>query len=249
MQHPLKPECAEVPGERAPIFSILMANFNNAKYLCESIESVLDQTAKDWELLICDDASTDNSISLVSPYLSDSRIRLFENPINIGYTATLNRLVQESRGEFIGTLDSDDALSCDAIERSILAHDTNPNAPFIYSQFLFCDEHLQTTHVGFCRPLQIGSTFLKEDCVSHFRTWKRWAGDRVGQFSPDIIYAEDKDFICRMEELGPLVYINEPLYRHRVLRESQSHGSKALISRASHHLAVIRCQGGEEATR
>jgi len=76
-----------------PKFSVLMANYNNSKYIAETIQSVLDQKFKDWELVIVDDCSTDNSIKVIKPYLKDVRIRLLKNKVNIGYIGTLKRLI------------------------------------------------------------------------------------------------------------------------------------------------------------
>lgn len=230
----------QLPEDGVPAFSVIMANYNNAAYLSAAIESVIDQTAENWELLICDDASSDDSLTVIEPYLSDPRIRLLQNDRNLGYVGALNRMLAESRGEYIGILDSDDALTYDALERMIEAHDAHPEASFVYSQFLVCNEQLRTTKVGYCRALREGETVLSADCASAFRTWKRWASNRAGGFTSEMIYAEDKDFIFRMETVGSLVYVDEALYYARVLKESQSHGSRFLLARASHHMAVIR---------
>ena len=99
-----------------PGFSIIMANYNNGEYIEEAINSVLQQTYKNWELLICDDASTDDSVSRISKYLNDPRVRLLQNDKNRGIIYSENRLIKNCRSEFIGILDSDDALDNNAID-------------------------------------------------------------------------------------------------------------------------------------
>jgi glycosyltransferase involved in cell wall biosynthesis len=70
-------------------FSVLMANYNNSKYIAEAINSILNQTFKDWELVIVNDCSTDNSLNIIKPYLKDERIRLIKNKVNLCYIIIL----------------------------------------------------------------------------------------------------------------------------------------------------------------
>ena len=84
-----------------------MATYNGATYLAESITSILSQNFQDWELLIVDDNSADNSVEIISRF-SDSRIRLLRNSENLGLVATRNRIMDESRGAFLAWLDQDD---------------------------------------------------------------------------------------------------------------------------------------------
>ena len=84
-----------------------MATYNGATYLAESITSILSQDFQDWELLIVDDNSADNSVEIIGRF-SDSRIRLLRNSENLGLVATRNRIMDESRGAFLAWLDQDD---------------------------------------------------------------------------------------------------------------------------------------------
>ena len=123
--------------------SILMANYNNSSYLEDSIESVLSQCSRDWELLICDDASTDNSVEIIKSFASRSKsIRLMTNSVNLGYIATLKRLIVEASYPIVGILDSDDALTIDAVEKIIDEYNSDPDLGFVYSDFIICDKNL-----------------------------------------------------------------------------------------------------------
>ena len=226
--------------QESPVFSVLMTNYNNADYLHESIGSVLNQSVSSWELLICDDGSTDSSVEVIRQYLRDPRIRLIRNEVNMGHIRSVNRLMQNVGADFVGILDSDDCLSSDAIELAMEAHLAHPDTPFVYSRFTCCDESLRPVEMGFSAPLPPGKTSLQCDCVSHFRTWKRWAGESLGGFSEDAPNAEDKDFTLRIEELGPLHCIDRSLYRYRVLPESQSHGRNKITALVSFQRAKLR---------
>ncbi|SHK85885.1 Glycosyltransferase involved in cell wall bisynthesis [Fibrobacter sp. UWT2] len=90
------------------LVSIIMPSWNTAKFIAESIQCVIDQTYQNWELLIVDDCSTDNTDAVVEPFLKDPRIKYFHNEKNLGAALTRNRALREAQGEWIAFLDSDD---------------------------------------------------------------------------------------------------------------------------------------------
>ncbi len=224
-----------------PQFSVLMASYNNGQFIGSAIESVINQTFKEWELVIVDDCSADKSVDIIKTYLSDSRVRFFKNNENIGYIGTLKRLINESRAEILGILDSDDALKEDALEKMYEAHVKYPDCGFIYSNFVFCDQDLNPVEKGFCSTLpQIPDrkTILRYDLVSHFRTFKRDYYIRTPGYDDEILYAEDKDLILKMEEVTDFVFINDVLYFYRVLPDSLSHDpAKKRTMKSSYYLA------------
>ena len=91
--------------------SVIMANFNGARFLPDAIESVRNQTLADWELLICDDASTDGSAAIVQRYAArDPRIKLIRNETNLGPAAARNRALSAAKGAWLAIMDSDDIM-------------------------------------------------------------------------------------------------------------------------------------------
>lgn len=106
--------------EPKPMVSIVMPAFNSKRYIVQSIKSIINQTYGNWELLICDDGSTDSTFKYISSF-SDSRIRVFRNELNLGYLKTANWLMQQCMGEFIAFQDSDDISHCDRIDSQIKA--------------------------------------------------------------------------------------------------------------------------------
>ncbi len=227
-----------------PEFSVLMASYNNGQFIGRAIETVINQTFTEWELVVVDDCSTDDSVEIIRRYLSDTRIRFFKNSRNIGYIGTLKRLINESRAEIIGILDSDDALKDDALEKMYEAHVRNPDCGFIYSNFVFCDQDLNPVEKGFCAALPRipdRRTILRYDIVGPFRTFRRDAYFTTPGYDDTILYAEDKDLTLKMEEVTGFFYVDEVLYLYRVLSDSQSHDpAKKSTMKSSYCLAKYK---------
>lgn len=96
------------PLPEKPLVSVLIANYNYAQYIGEAIESILKQTYTNFEIIVCDDGSTDNSCEIVERYVrEDPRVKLLRKP-NGGVSSTLNTAYSESRGDIVALLDSDD---------------------------------------------------------------------------------------------------------------------------------------------
>ncbi len=217
-----------------PEFSVLMANYNNSKYVGEAIQSVLKQTFKNWELIIVDDASTDDSIPKIRPFLDDKRIRFFANEVNRGYISVLNKMVYETNADIFGILDSDDTLTEDALEDLYKSHMENPACGFIYSQFMYCDSNLNPVALGNCKAIPPGDTNLRCNRVSAFRTFKKKDYFKTEGFNEKMVGAEDKDIIFKMEEVSALFFVDKVLYMHRILPNSQTYNpSKFKISLCS----------------
>lgn len=100
------------------LVSVIMPSWNTGKFIAESIQSVIDQTYENWELIIVDDCSTDNTDEVVAKF-TDKRIRYFKNEKNSGAALSRNRALREARGEWIAFLDSDDLWNPDKLEHQI----------------------------------------------------------------------------------------------------------------------------------
>src|SRR6478609_8869067 len=92
-----------------PKVSVIMSVYNGARYLKEAVDSILGQTFTDFEFLIVDDCSNDNSPHILKEYAEkDKRIRLIANEFNLGLTKNLNKMITESKGEYLARFDCDD---------------------------------------------------------------------------------------------------------------------------------------------
>lgn len=97
------------------LVSIIMPSWNTERFIAETIQSVINQTYTNWELLIVDDCSTDNTDEVVASF-KDDRIKYFHNEKNSGAALTRNRAMREARGEWIAFLDSDDLWMPEKLE-------------------------------------------------------------------------------------------------------------------------------------
>jgi len=100
------------------LVSIIMPSWNTERFIAETIQSVIDQTYTNWELLIVDDCSTDNTDAVVASF-KDDRIKYFHNEKNSGAALTRNKAMREAQGEWIAFLDSDDLWLPEKLEKQI----------------------------------------------------------------------------------------------------------------------------------
>ena len=101
------------------LVSIIMPSWNTARFIAESIQCVIDQTYRNWELIIVDDCSTDNTDEVVKPFLVDKRVKYLHNEKNSGAALTRNKAMREAKGEWIAFLDSDDLWDPRKLEKQI----------------------------------------------------------------------------------------------------------------------------------
>jgi glycosyltransferase involved in cell wall biosynthesis/peptidoglycan/xylan/chitin deacetylase (PgdA/CDA1 family) len=122
-----------------PIVTVLMTVYNGSNYLNEAIESALCQTLNEFEFLIIDDASTDNSVEIINSY-RDSRIKLLRNDKNIGQTASLNLGLDRAQGEYIARFDQDDVCLPRRLEEQVAFLKKNPSTSIVCSREYSIDE-------------------------------------------------------------------------------------------------------------
>ncbi len=121
------------------LVSIIMPSYNTAKYIAKTIESVLAQTHKNWELIIVDDCSTDGTDEVLKKYLSDKRIEYLKNSHNSGAAVSRNRALREAKGKWIAFLDSDDLWMPEKLEKQIDFMEKN-DYHFSYTNYEEIDE-------------------------------------------------------------------------------------------------------------
>ena len=122
------------------LVSIIMPSYNTAKFISDSINSVLSQTYSNWELIIVDDCSSDNTDEIVSPFLSDKRIKYLKNEKNSGAAVSRNYALREAKGKWIAFLDSDDLWEKDKLQKQIGFMEEN-GYKFSYTNYKEIDEN------------------------------------------------------------------------------------------------------------
>lgn len=132
-----------------PLISIITPSHNSAQFISETIQSVLNQSFSDWELIIVDDCSSDNSVELIQALVAqDSRIKLMRLSENSGAAVARNRAIEAAQGRYIAFLDSDDLWLPDKLEKQLAFMQAN-DYPFTFAAYDKIDENGQVFgHIG-----------------------------------------------------------------------------------------------------
>lgn len=204
-----------MPHEK-PLFSVLMANYNNARYIEEAIESIVAQVYSNWEIVIVDDGSTDNSLEILKKYDADPRIKVFVNEQNLGCGGAKRKAAALAAGEIAGFLDPDDTLHPEALEIMVLAHQEHPDKSLIYSTAYWCDAEMNpTTLLEWVGPIPEGKSNLHVSKAGPFASFKMESYHQTEGIDPRLLRAVDQDLYYRLEEVGGTLYIDQPLYFYR----------------------------------
>lgn len=229
--------------EQGPLLSVLIANYNNGCYLQEAIDSILAQSYQNWEVVIVDDKSPDNSFEVYDRYKGDSRFRVFYNDENRGVGFTKRRCVEMASGELCGFIDPDDVLvGTDVFDVMVEAHLNHPNASMVYSGMYRADNNLNIIRESPGKPIESGSSALHtKDWPFHpFLTFKMEKYRRTEGMDPMMRNAEDYDLYYKLEEVGDVVHLNCIQYIQRVNPHSISMNDNAYKSAAWHTYACVQ---------
>ncbi len=147
----------------AELVSIIMPSYNTASFISESIRSVLAQSYKDWELIIVDDCSSDDTDEVVKPFLSDERIRYLKNEKNSGAAVSRNRALREAKGRWIAFLDSDDLWLPEKLQKQIQFMEKN-SYHFSYTNYAEIDMDGKKNGITVTGPRRITKTGFFNYC-------------------------------------------------------------------------------------
>lgn len=145
------------------LVSVIMPSFNTAEYISDSIKSVQSQTYQNWELLIVDDCSSDNTDKVVEPFLDDRRVKYIKNEKNSGAAVSRNRALREAKGRWIAFLDSDDLWVSQKLEKQIRFMKKN-DYHFSYTVYSEIDENGRPNGVTVTGPRRITKTGFYNYC-------------------------------------------------------------------------------------
>ncbi len=214
-----------------PKVTVLMPVYNGGKYLREAIDSILDQTFRDFELLIINDGSTDDSCEIVESY-GDNRIRLVSNPGNIGLIATLNRGIELAMGKYIARMDCDDICLPERLARQVEHLDQHPACGVVAAKVIMISASGQNQGVwndddNFTSSLEIRQRLPRANCIAHPAVMVR--KDLLSRYGydPAQISCEDYDLWLRMAADGIIIdKLDLQLLRYRVTPGSVTAQSK-----------------------
>lgn len=216
-----------------PKVSIILPTYNGSKWISGAIKSVLTQSFLDWELIIIDDGSTDNTAEIVNKFShKDARIIYLRNKENLGLAKTLNRGLGEARAEIIARLDEDDEWMCaDKLEVQMDFMQRNPQCVLVGTNIVAVDE--VGAEVGrYMFPeddLAIRSKMLDVNCFAHSSVaFRKSVAIGVGGYSTTISPLEDYDLWLKLGMSGKLANMGRYCVKYLIRRNSLSRKSKKI---------------------
>lgn len=224
-----------------PLFSVLLANYNNGRFLLDAVESIYGQSYDNWEIIIVDDCSTDNSVEVFKQLSDNPRIHIFLNDKNQGAGYTKRRCVALAQGEICGFVDPDDLLADkEALSLMVRMHQDHPEASMVYSGLYTADENLVVN--GEMKGVPLCGVSALESCTWPFKqfiTFKKAKYDLTVGIDPLMKRAVDYDMHYKLEEVGETVYLDKVLYMYRQNSNSISLNSGEYKSRAWHSYTCV----------
>jgi len=207
-----------------PTVSIITPTYNRAKFIKDAIDSVLDQSFSDWELLIVDDGSTDNTSELLTAYEGDTRIYYIKQP-NRGQSIARNVALSRARGKYIGFLDSDDTWYPDKLERQCAFLEAHPEVHIVHGDEAIIDEQgRETTRKNMRRYSgRITPYLLEDNSVSITTTLvRRECFESMGGFDSRYGVADDYDLWLRFSVCYRFHYQATLVANYRVMTDQIS---------------------------
>lgn len=215
--------------------SVCIPTYNGAKYLGEAISSVLEQTLSDFELIIVDDCSTDNTEAVIRSF-SDNRIKYFKNPVRLGLVGNWNRCLELANGQYICIFHQDDVMMPDNLTEKIKILEEYPNVGLVHSNVLQIDPEGKliqegwvvnppSDHLGVSPGLKFFKTMLLGpnivSCPSVVA--RRVCYERVGGFDARLPFTTDWEMWLRLALFYDIGYLPQPLVKYRWHENNETH--------------------------
>lgn len=203
--------------------SVVVPVFNGEKTIEETINSILNQTFQDIEIIVINDGSTDATLAIIKK-ISDSRIKVFSYP-NAGLSASRNRGISQAKGEYISFIDADDLWTPDKLESQWQALQSNPQAAVAYSWTDYIDESSKFLKSG--RRIKINGDAFSKLLITNFlengsNPLIRQEALEIGGFDESLPAAEDKDMWLRLAADYEFVCVEKPQILYRTSSTSMS---------------------------
>ena len=222
-----------------PKVNIIMSVYNGDKYLREAIDSILNQTFTDFEFIIINDGSTDQTKEILESY-TDPRIRLFHQE-NMGLTKSLNKGLRLAEGEYISRQDADDISEPERIEQEVKFLDDNPQVALVGTHVSFIDKQGKEFD-GWkppCGHEEIRKKLMKGNCFCHGSVMiRRECLSAIGVYREVFKHTQDYDLWLRLSERYKVANLNKVLYRFR--RHPKAISREKLSEQLNHHLLAIQ---------
>src|SRR5580692_7213135 len=214
-----------------PKVSIIMTAYNHEKFVQEAIQSVLDQSFQDFEFIIIDDASSDNTLNIIKKF-NDARIRLTVLEQNQGQFVATNLGLDKAQGEYIGILNSDDAFHPDKLQKQITFLENNPTIAAVFSfaemineknhPFININNHYSYifNQPNRSRHEWLNYFFFYGNCLCHPSVLIRSKHHHeLGYYDPRFANCADLQFWIRLTAKYNIHIIQEKLIKFRILEK------------------------------
>lgn len=210
-----------------PTVSVVIPVYNAAAFIKDCVASVIHQTYRDFEIIIIDDGSTDESAEMIRSF-NDQRIRFIQNENNIGLIATLNKAFALCRGKYIARLDADDMALPERLSIQVQFMDSNPELALLGSSYFPLSNKTTSAVVLASGKGTIQANLLFNSCFAHPSVMIRKSAlaERNPVFNPAFPHAEDYELWVWMMQHYTIDNIVEPLIHYR-LHEQQISKTKA----------------------
>lgn len=201
-----------------PAVSIVVATYNYGRFLGGALDSILGQTYRDFEVVVVDDGSSDDTESVVLPYLADPRVA-YHRTDHLGQPRAKNAGIRRARGSLVAFLDADDLWEAEKLERQVALFRVDPGLGVAYSRRRLIDE--SGAELSYVQPRLHRGNVLAEMFRNNFVCFssavvRRELFDELGLFDESIPMSIDFDLWLRVASRYRFDYVDEPLVRYRV---------------------------------
>jgi len=203
--------------------------YNGAKYLEQSLQSILGQTLKDWELVVIDDGSTDATPEILDHWSKDKRVKIITNESNLGLTKSLNLGLRECFGKYVARWDGDDVCDPERLQKQYEFMEANPELALCGSQGWYLDEkgerikekNLPVDYDAIQAKLLFNNQFIHSSLFI-----RRSVIEQEGFYNESFKTSQDYELVLRLAKKYPVMNLTERLVDWRVGKNSLSWSSK-----------------------
>ncbi len=206
-----------------PKVSIILPSYNGEKYIAESIQSIINQSIDDWELIIVNDCSSDKTLKIANSFAEkDNRIIVISNESNKKLPASLNIGFEQAHGKYLTWTSDDNIYKYNALEKMCEYLDSHPNTDMVSMNMDIIDEkgnflHEFSNYFVYKRNAE----YLMDSCnIGAAFMYRQTIAQKVGSYDTNTFCAEDYDYWCRIALTGKIDYTNDNIYMYRLQSES-----------------------------
>ena len=216
-----------------PRVSVIISTYDGERFIAEAVKSVLSQTFRQFELIIVNDASSDDTLRILEGF-DDERITILNNSTNLGIAASQNKAIASARGDYLALMDHDDISLSERLQVQVDFLDTHPEVGMVGSNCISIDENNTAKSVSaypeddaFLKwhPLLYGCPFFHTSLMI-----RRSAMERVGGYTGNYLFAGDYELISKLTDSCVVANLKQPLVKWRMHNASTSNVNEQRLS-------------------